>query len=333
LAFTAPEQQKYFCRTAEQYFEEILSHINERVQDILTKKPKITIGEISKIVAEEVGKSHRIWKREKRLRLPAKQETRIRQRYRAELADIKRRVFKRLPISKTVSAQLSEIAAWLFTKSTFRIDCSGIVFAGFGTNETFPSLYSLRVEGLLLGKLKYLEHKTADIHFDNEAAIIPFAQSEMVSTFIEGVDPFYQRVLEAYLEKLFSDYPDTVDKVLKLPKTAKKTALAKIRKEIRSVLADLLKSLRIYRAQKHVSRILDAVRILPKDELAAMAESLVNLTSFKRRVTMDAETVGGPIDVAVISKGDGFVWIKRKHYFTKELNPHFVANYYRNEKS
>ena len=34
-----------------------------------------------------------------------------------------------------------------------------------------------------------------------------------------------------------------------------------------------------------------------------MAESLVNLTSFKRRVTMDAETVGGPIDVAVISKG------------------------------
>ncbi len=64
-----------------------------------------------------------------------------------------------------------------------------------------------------------------------------------------------------------------------------------------------------------------------------MAESLVNLTSFKRRVTMDPETVGGPIDVAVISKGDGFVWIKRKHYFTKELNPQFVANYYREEKN
>ena len=44
---------------------------------------------------------------------------------------------------------------------------------------------------------------------------------------------------------------------------------------------------------------------------------------------MDAETVGGPIDVAVISKADGFIWIKRKHYFSKELNPHFVANYFR----
>ena len=69
---------------------------------------------------------------------------------------------------------------------------------------------------------------------------------------------------------------------------------------------------------------------LPKGELAEMAESLVNLTSFKRRVTLDVETVGGPIDVAVISKGDGFVWIKRKHYFDPEHNPHFFINYYRN---
>jgi hypothetical protein len=60
-----------------------------------------------------------------------------------------------------------------------------------------------------------------------------------------------------------------------------------------------------------------------------MAESLVNLTSFKRKVTMESETVAGPIDVALITKGDGFIWIKRKHYFKAELNPQFLANYYR----
>lgn len=332
LVFTLPEQQKHFCRTVGQYFEDILREINESVQQTLTKKPKITLAEVMKIVSDEVRKRHREWQGLKRLRVSAKQEVRIRQRYRQHLAKIKKRVFKKLPISRHVSDQLSEIAAWLFTKANVRVDCSGIVFAGFGTNETFPSLYSLRVEGLLLGKLKYVEHNTAAIHFENEAAIIPFAQSEMVATFIEGVDPFHQRALEAYLKKLFNEYPDAIDKVLKLPKSTKKRALAKIRRESRTVLTDLLKTLRGYRTQRHVSRILDAVRILPKDELAAMAESLVNLTSFKRRVTMHAETVGGPIDVAVISKGDGFVWIKRKHYFTKELNPRFVANYYRDEK-
>lgn len=71
--------------------------------------------------------------------------------------------------------------------------------------------------------------------------------------------------------------------------------------------------------------------MLPKDELAAMAEALVNLTSFKRKVSMETETVGGPIDVAVISKGDGFIWIKRKHYFKSELNPQFFANYNKEE--
>lgn len=67
---------------------------------------------------------------------------------------------------------------------------------------------------------------------------------------------------------------------------------------------------------------------LPKEELAAMAESLVNLTSFKRRVSWDDETVGGPVDVAFISRGDGFVWIKRKHYFDPTLNPHYFAAKY-----
>lgn len=38
--------------------------------------------------------------------------------------------------------------------------------------------------------------------------------------------------------------------------------------------------------------------------------------------------VGGPIDVAVISKGDGLIWIKRKHYFDRDLNQHFFSNYF-----
>ncbi|OYD14473.1 hypothetical protein CH333_07860, partial [candidate division WOR-3 bacterium JGI_Cruoil_03_44_89] len=83
------------------------------------------------------------------------------------------------------------------------------------------------------------------------------------------------------------------------------------------------------RRKNYVDPVIRVVAMLPKDELAAMAESLVSLTSFKRKVTMEAETVGGPIDVAVISKGDGFIWIKRKHYFKPELNPQFFAKYYR----
>ena len=71
---------------------------------------------------------------------------------------------------------------------------------------------------------------------------------------------------------------------------------------------------------------------LNKEDMADMAESIVYLTSLMKKVSPEEETVGGPVDVAVISKGDGFVWIKRKHYFSPELNPHFTNNYFREEE-
>lgn len=35
----------------------------------------------------------------------------------------------------------------------------------------------------------------------------------------------------------------------------------------------------------------------------------------------DAVTVGGELDVATVTKHEGFKWINRKHYYSRELNP------------
>lgn len=92
---------------------------------------------------------------------------------------------------------------------------------------------------------------------------------------------------------------------------------------------EIQQKLELHSRDWHVTPIIDAVGFLPKEELAQLAESLVNLTSVRRRMSTNAETVGGPVDVAVISKGDGLIWIKRKHYFDPALNNHFFNNYYR----
>lgn len=86
-----------------------------------------------------------------------------------------------------------------------------------------------------------------------------------------------------------------------------------------------------YSEEKYEKPVRETIAVLPKDELALVAESLVQVTSFRQRISQEVETVGGPIDVAVISKGDGFVWIKRKHYFRAEINPFFMSTYYRKE--
>ncbi|MCO7213549.1 hypothetical protein NH514_23055, partial [Pseudoalteromonas sp. ACER1] len=91
---------------------------------------------------------------------------------------------------------------------------------------------------------------------------------------------------------------------------------------------ELLNSLKTFQDKEHVGSVMSMVAALPKDELAAMAESLINLAAFKRKVTKSIESVGGPIDVAVISKGDGLVWVKRKHYFPENLNHSFRESYH-----
>ncbi len=79
-----------------------------------------------------------------------------------------------------------------------------------------------------------------------------------------------------------------------------------------------------FRQEEFVRPITQVIRYLPKEELGGMAEALVSLTSLKCRVSFEQETVGGPVDVAIISKGDGFIWQKRKHYFETTLNPSYL---------
>lgn len=76
-----------------------------------------------------------------------------------------------------------------------------------------------------------------------------------------------------------------------------------------------------------VMRVLSAIEFLDKTEMVVLAENIVGVTALKQKVSLDVETVGGPIDVAFISKRGGFIWIKRKYYFNAELNPFFFRKY------
>jgi hypothetical protein len=75
------------------------------------------------------------------------------------------------------------------------------------------------------------------------------------------------------------------------------------------------------------------IALMPKVELIELAEALVSITAIERKATSDEGTVGGPVDVAFISKHEGFVWIKRKHYFKPDLNPrYFWRKYQRTQR-
>lgn len=51
-----------------------------------------------------------------------------------------------------------------------------------------------------------------------------------------------------------------------------------------------------------------------------VADYLVSCTIGYARFMPGPDTVGGPVEIAAITKHEGFKWVKRKHYFSMELN-------------
>ncbi len=335
--FAEQEEEWYVKRTIYSYFAHIVEEIDETLNQIIKSEGEQKAEEVKKIISQIIQSHYNRWKETDILpQVPTDFAENLKKKYGKLVQETKKHFFT--DISNVSSRQLTEIALSLFMKyleGMFSSDTSGLVIAGFGTKEIFPVLLSFSIDGKVCDYLKYKknEDESTEIDFVNDATIIPFAQREMVATFMTGIDPSFQKAIENDLKQLFASYPqalvDGIDKLSKQEKTELQLKLETISNEI---FSDYIDGLNEHRNIFYVNPIMRVVKMLPKDELAAMAESLINLTSFKRRVSMEEETVGGPIDVAVISKGDGFIWIKRKHYFDSELNQQFFANYYKEEK-
>lgn len=60
---------------------------------------------------------------------------------------------------------------------------------------------------------------------------------------------------------------------------------------------------------------------MPIKDAIDLSEFLVDLSERYSRFTPGPVSVGGPIEVAAITRHEGFKWIRRKHYYDRALNP------------
>ena len=78
-----------------------------------------------------------------------------------------------------------------------------------------------------------------------------------------------------------------------------------------------------------ISRSLQAPLVVPPmpiQDAIELAEFLVDATIKYKRFDIGHQTVGGPIEVAAITKHEQFKWVKRKHYYSNDLNPALADN-------
>ena len=216
------------------------------------------------------------------------------------------------------------IAHLVIQKASNLCPSTGLVVAGFGAADLFPTLVSFDLGSVFGGRLKFFREHSIDIERDGDRArVVPFAQKEMVERFLYGLDNGIQRKIAQFCKSAVPSIRERVLTHLDM-NPEDKDLLEAPAIEAEDAFFDGLESetFEAIRSESQ-SEIEDMVEFMPKPELARMAEALVNLTSIKRRVSRGMETVGGPIDVAIISQAEGFVWVKRKHYFPPELNSRY----------
>lgn len=325
--FSEDSQKQWLMGNIYGYFNLIRDEFFQELHPIIQSKGEISSAEATGKLIAVINEHHSKLQSEPYAEgMNAGFAKKVRVKYLKEFIQLREKVFERIQIPKAIITKLYDIATSINTRQVFSMGVSGLVVAGYGEAEIYPSVITYDVEGVIGDRLKYRrnEDKSHCISSGNECRIIAFAQEDMVMTFMNGINPRVLHFVQSYLNEAFRRLPELLDgsKNDSNDKKVFKGQTVKLLREFIDKFSDHLRD-----EQSHP--VLRMVTVLPKDELAAMAEALVNLTAFKRRITESMETVGGPIDVAVISKGDGLIWVKRKHYFPAELNQHFFANYFR----
>ncbi|MEO6286650.1 MAG: hypothetical protein ABIN80_24890 [Dyadobacter sp.] len=225
------------------------------------------------------------------------------------------------------------IAAYFQSGEFFDNLSSGLVFAGYGDNEIFPSLQSVTFGELIGNEARWVEGKSDIIDDSNSGSIVPFAQTDVMEMMITGIHPYLTRVYHNGIEQVITDLLSTISGF-----PLGQPAVDQLKDHLSRInVGDLVKrfndNIQGASFRYYIEPTVSTVAFLSKEDLSDLAENLIYMTYMKRRIMSAEESVGGPIDVAIISKTDGFIWMKRKYYFKQDLNPHFFHIYYKEKNN
>lgn len=243
--------------------------------------------------------------------------------------EIKEHISKMFPwIKGNVLDNLAAKVCTIYNKDFFRNGYVGIAFAGYGDHDIFPQMQHIHLSGIISDKVRYAVREKVVITEDNTATISPLAQTDVMQTFLFGIN-------DSFINALANEIPNQIQHVFQsigddnFVEGKKKEVLGKLSSATPNIISQIVAKAQ----QEYLRPITQSVATLPIEEIALLAESMINITSLRRKVAIDDNigTVGGPIDVAMITKSDGFIWIKRKHYFDQSYNPQYFYSHYMRE--
>lgn len=216
-------------------------------------------------------------------------------------------------LSAQAQQQLREIAVFAVVKDLFLEDVSGLVFAGFGEDDRYPTIVTYYASAIVGGIMKRSQKSIDSIDGDVHSQILLFADSGAASAFIRGIDPGLEQHMydgAALFLKAIAD--ETVDAFASSDPVQREGVRQAVQQDmLPRYFAYFYRGIARYQHQMFINPILRVLEVAGRKELAQTAAELVNLNIFKKRALAEKETVGGEVISAVISRESGFQWVNK----------------------
>ena len=216
----------------------------------------------------------------------------------------------REPLEKTLMTRLT-------TRRYDDDDSAELVFAGYGEKQEYPSLVSTVVCEGFDGRVNYHVHPNDVICIsdDRPVAICPFAQADVIYAILRGIHRSFQGEFAEILDKNLDAWQNDI---FNIPGT-EDFNLMEFTDKLAEVDTYVIKDRFYTQANRYLAsnqrQWEKALEDYDLQSMAALAESLIDLTGFHRILTFQQEGVGGTVDLAVINKTDGFTWLNRKSWY------------------
>ena len=189
-----------------------------------------------------------------------------------------------------------------------------LAFVGYGADGVLPGYATTEMVGILNKRLLHLpsEPFVGDAEMNPFFGILPLGLVSAINLFLRGFEPrsidLAVGAAVGTLRRVRSDLSGVVpDDVM--DSESFDSVFDRAEDQTSEAISEALWN---DSDEKYVNPLSYAISALPPATLAAVARSLVELQALRQTTTAEQSTVGGPIDVATITRHGGFEWVRHK---------------------
>ena len=233
-------------------------------------------------------------------------------KFKPEIDQGKEYWFNDTPMNEAIAEQIDAFTLQYLERG-HHIDRSQLTFVGFGDKKLLSSYVRIEISGFVNESLlhRIIEEETEpDVESDNVFRILPIGQSDAIDRFLLGyadvtVDLAHDAAMDVFLSPEVAEGEENTVRE-PAPITDEEMRLsARVHEAIETAFDK-------WSSTNFRAPLFGAIAALPLASLATAARSLIEIQSLSQTITGEMGTVGGPIDVAVISRDKGFQWINHK---------------------